>query len=64
MNDWTRRWQMIRLTTVISSSMGFGLFFLSPELAKEIASSVALIVASLIGLVSVYIGGAVWDDKK
>jgi hypothetical protein len=63
-DNWKRRWAMIRFVTGASVGGMVGLFFITPELAKEISSSVALISAALIGLVSIYIGGAVWDDKK
>ena len=61
---WRRRWLVIKLSLFASVGLGTGLFFISPELAKEIASSISLISVSITGLASAYIGGAVFDDKK
>ncbi len=64
MNDpWKHRRFTVRITIVAACSLGGALFFADPVLAREISSSIALIVASIAGIATAYITNATWDDK-
>jgi len=51
------------MKSIGASAMGMGLFFIKPDLAAQVASPIAMIATALVGLVSVYMGTATWDDK-
>ncbi len=64
-NDpWKHRRFTTRFCIVSACVLGGGLFFIDPDLAREISSSIALIVASIVGVGTAYITNATWDDKK
>ncbi len=63
-DNWKHRRATTRFCILAACVLGGGLFFIDPVLAREISSSVALIVASIVGIATAYITNATWDDKK
>ncbi len=63
-DPWKHRRFTVRFCILSACTLGGGLFFTDPALAREISSSVALIVASVAGIGTAYITTATWDDKK
>lgn len=44
--------------------LGLGLFFIKPELAKEIAGPISMICLALLGITGIHTGAETYDDHS